>query len=84
MQVRLLYPILDIKGFKKWFNVASAGSLAGCYLDGVINGAHVPELGKRIYVGHRVFLDDRNYTRFFTMSGLCCPVGHYTDNNEGL
>ena len=80
VQVRLLYPIFDTKGFEKWFNVQSAGSLAGCYLDGVIYGAHVPELGKRIYVGHRVFLDDSNYTRFFTMSGLCCPVGHYTDN----
>jgi hypothetical protein len=76
IQARLVVHIYDTKAAEPLLGFQSTGnSKFGCPLCGGITGIH--NGSKCVMLGHRGYLPQENFLRFFGQTGKCCPTGFY-------
>jgi hypothetical protein len=81
IQARLILHILDTKAAEPVFGFQSAtNSKFGCPLCRGVTGLYN---GKRcVLYGHRNYLPQLHWLRFFGQTGYCCPCGFYDHKNK--
>jgi hypothetical protein len=76
IQARLVMHILDTKAAEPCMGYQSqSNSNFGCSFCGGITGIH--NGSKCVFLGHRNYLPQLHYLRFFGQTGYCCPAGFY-------
>jgi len=81
IQARLILHVLDTKAAEPVFGFQSAtNSKFGCPLCRGVTGLYT---GKRcVLYGHRNYLPQLHWLRFFGQTGFCCPSGFYDHKNK--
>ena len=81
IQARLVLHVLDTKAAEPVFGFQSAtNSKFGCPLCRGVTGLYT---GKRcVLYGHRNYLPQLHWLRFFGQTGFCCPSGFYDHKNK--
>ncbi len=81
IQARLVLHVLDTKAAEPVLGLQSAAnSKFGCPLCGGATGLYNGK--KCVFYGHRNFLPQYHWLRFFGQTGYCCPQGFYDPKNK--
>ena len=81
IQARLVLHVLDTKAAEPVLGLQSAAnSKFGCPLCGGATGLHNGK--KCVFYGHRGFLPQHHWLRFFGQTGYCCPHGFYDHQSK--